>query len=120
MVPRAKRHGDGHGQTKCLSLAAVRLPAGSTPLFFFPSFIAYHRSDMLSLYSQFPGFNMHFRVKLSTSQDTRGRLIGLRGFVAAVGDIDLATRIYTAAFNSRGDKFQRRLRRGICFTFYAR
>lgn len=75
---------------------------------------------MLSIYSQFPGFNMHFRVKLTTNNDTRGRLIGLRGFVAAVGDIDLATRIYIAAFNSRGDKFTRRLRRGLCFTFYAK
>lgn len=74
----------------------------------------------MCIYSQFPGFNMHFRVKLTTPSDTRGRLIGLRGFVTAVGNIELATRIYIAAFNSRGDKFQRRLRRGICFTFYAR
>ena len=79
-----------------------------------------HRSDMLSLYSQFPGFNLQFRVKLTTKSDTRGRLIGLRGFVHAVGDIELATRIYIAAYNSRGDKFTRRLRRGYCFTFYAR
>lgn len=74
----------------------------------------------MCIYSQFPGFNLHFRVKLTTNNDKRGRLIGLKGFVNAVGDIDLATRIYIAAYNSRGDKFQRRLRRGICFTFYAR
>lgn len=74
----------------------------------------------MCIYRQFQGFNMHFRVKLTTTQDTRGRLIGLRGFINAVGDIELASRIYLAAYNSRGDKFQRRLRRGICFTFYAR
>lgn len=74
----------------------------------------------MCIYSQFPGFNMHFRVKVTTSQDTRGHLVGLKGFVNAVGDIELATRIYIAAYNSRGDKFTRRLRRGLCFTFYAR
>lgn len=74
----------------------------------------------MCIYSHFQGFNMNFRVKLTTTQDTRGRLIGLRGFINAVGDIDLATRIYLAAYNSRGDKFTRRLRRGLCFTFYAK
>lgn len=102
---------DGGGQSYSGEHAAIS--------FTHPSLLNHH-SDMLSIYSQFPGFNLHFRVKLTSANDRPGRLIGLRGFVAAVGDIDLATRIYIAAFNSRGDKFQRRLRRGICFTFYAR
>ena len=72
------------------------------------------------IYLQFPRFNADFRVKQTSAADTRGRLIGLRGFVTAVGDINLAIRIYRKARTSRGDKFTARLRRGIRFTFYAR
>lgn len=72
------------------------------------------------LYLQFPRFNADFRVKQTSAADTRGRLIGLQGFVSAVGDIDLATRIYLKARASRGDKFTAKLRRGVRFTFYAR
>lgn len=72
------------------------------------------------LYLQFPRFSADFRVKMCCATDTRGRLIGLRGFISAVGDIDLATRIYLKARASRGDKFTAKLRRGIRFTFYAR
>lgn len=75
---------------------------------------------MYALSKQFPGFNRDFRVKCTSAADTRGRLIGLYGFVSIVGDIDLATRIYQRARNSRGDKFQAKLRRGVCFNFYAR
>lgn len=72
------------------------------------------------LYLQFPRFNSDFRVKMCSAADTRGRLVGLHGFVTAVGDIDLATRIYLKARASRGDKFTAKLRRGVSFTFYAR
>lgn len=72
------------------------------------------------IYLQFPRFNSDFRVKQTSAADPRGRLIGLRGFVTAVGDIDLATRIYQKARASRGDKFTAKLRRGVRFTFYAR
>lgn len=72
------------------------------------------------LYLQFPRFNTDFRVKQTSAADTRGRLIGLRGFITAVGDFDLATRIYLKARASRGGKFTAKLRRGIRFTFYAR
>lgn len=72
------------------------------------------------LYNLFAGFNQHFICKVTTPSDSRGRLVGIRGFVAACGDLDLALRIYSSAFRSRGDKFTRRLRRGICITFYAR
>lgn len=72
------------------------------------------------IYIQFPRFNADFRVKMCCAADTRGRLIGLRGFVSEVGDIDLATRIYLKARASRGGKFTAKLRRGIRFTFYAR
>ena len=72
------------------------------------------------IYIQFPRFNTDFRVKQTSAADTRGRLIGLKGFITAVGDIDLATRIYLKARASRGEKFTAKLRRGIRFTFYAR
>lgn len=72
------------------------------------------------IYIQFPRFNADFRVKMCCAADPRGRLIGLRGFITAVGDIDLATRIYLKARASRGDKFSANLRRGVRFTFYAR
>lgn len=72
------------------------------------------------LYVQLARFNADFRVKQTSAADTRGRLIGLKGFVDAVGDIDLATRIYLKARASKGDKFTAKLRRGIRFTFYAR
>lgn len=72
------------------------------------------------IYIQFPRFNADFRVKESSDANPRGRLIGLRGFIEAVGDIGLATRIYLKARASRGDKFTAKLRRGVRFTFYAR
>lgn len=73
-----------------------------------------------NLYLQFPRFNADFRVKQTSAADTRGRLIGLRGFISAVGVIDQATRIYLKARASRGAKFTAKLQRGIRFTFYAR
>lgn len=80
----------------------------------------YYWKDDAEARTFFTMFNYFFRCKLTTPDNSRGTLVGVSGFIAAVGDDDLACRIYRAAVRSRGDKFTRRLRRGLRITFYAR
>lgn len=72
------------------------------------------------LYNQFPAFNRDFRCKVQARSEKKGTLVGVLGYVNAVGDIALASRIYQRARASRGDKFTRRLRRGLVITFYVK
>ena len=62
-----------------------------------------------------------FKIKISTSgKSTYGRLrkfVGVRGLLQFVG-LEMANDILAKAFESKEDKYERKLRRGLKITFY--
>ena len=121
MVPTPSDTGTDKGRHEVCKVARWRVDSfgmiTSAPFLFVLNCLI--TADFM-IYSIFKGFNANFLVKVTDRDCSRGRLVGVRGFVALVGDIALAERIFTSAYNSRGDKFTRRLRRGLTITFYAR
>lgn len=64
--------------------------------------------------------NRNFKIKVSgiVNGSKVNTLVGVRGFLAYVGDIELANRLLDRAFNSANDKEICKLRRGIRISFY--
>lgn len=64
--------------------------------------------------------NRNFKVKISGLYDGQkvNTLVGVRGLVRMVGDIDLTNRLLDRAFNSADDKCVCKLRRGLKVSFY--
>lgn len=64
--------------------------------------------------------NRNFKVKISGLYDGQkvNTLVGVRGLVRMIGDIDLTNRLLDRAFASMDDKCICKLRRGIKITFY--
>lgn len=64
--------------------------------------------------------NRNFKVKISGLYDGQkvNTLVGVRGLVSMVGDIDLTNRLLDRAFNSADDKCVCKLRRGLKVSFY--
>lgn len=64
--------------------------------------------------------NRNFKIKDSGIVEGRkvNTLVGVRGFLAYVGDIELANRLLNRAFESANDKEICKLRRGIRISFY--
>lgn len=64
--------------------------------------------------------NKNFKVKISGLYDGQkvNTLVGVRGLVRMVGDIDLTNRLLDRAFNSADDKCVCKLRRGLKVSFY--
>lgn len=64
--------------------------------------------------------NRNFKVKISGLYDGQNvnTLVGVRGLVRMVGDIDLTNRLLDRAFNSADDKCVCKLRRGLKISFY--
>lgn len=64
--------------------------------------------------------NRNFKIKVSGIVEGRkvNTLVGVRGFLAYVGDIELANRLLNRAFESANDKEICKLRRGIRISFY--
>lgn len=64
--------------------------------------------------------NRNFKVKISGLYDGQkvNTLVGVRGLVRMVGDIELTNRLLDRAFNSADDKCVCKLRRGLKISFY--
>lgn len=64
--------------------------------------------------------NRNFKIKVTGMVDGRkiNTLVGVRGLIAYVGDIELTNRLIARAFDSMSDKQVCKLRRGIRITFY--
>ncbi len=64
--------------------------------------------------------NRNFKVKISGLYDGQkvNTLVGVRGLVRMVGDIELTNRLLDRAFNSADDKCVCKLRRGLKVSFY--
>lgn len=64
--------------------------------------------------------NSNFKIKFYGTDSTGrkvNKLVGVRGLLQELGE-ELAQTLTDAAFNSMGDKFERKLRRGLKVTFY--
>ena len=64
--------------------------------------------------------NRNFKIKVTGMVEGRkiNTLVGVRGLIAYVGDIDLVNRLIGRAFDSMNDKEVCKLRRGIRISFY--
>lgn len=64
--------------------------------------------------------NRNFKVKVSGLYEGQkvNTLVGVRGLVRMIGDIELTNRLLDRAFNSKDDKCVCKLRRGIKISFY--
>lgn len=64
--------------------------------------------------------NKNFKVKISGLYEGQkvNTLVGVRGLVSMVGDIELTNRLLDRAFNSADDKCVCKLRRGLKVSFY--
>lgn len=64
--------------------------------------------------------NRNFKVKVSGLYEGQkvNTLVGVRGLVRMVGDIELTNRLLDRAFNSMDDKCICKLRRGLKISFY--
>lgn len=74
----------------------------------------------LSLNYSTKEINRNFKIKVSGIVEGRkiNTLVGVAGFVAYVGDVELCNRLLDRAFNSADDKVICKLRRGIRLSFY--
>lgn len=65
--------------------------------------------------------NHNFKIKISGMVDGRkvNTLVGVRGLIAYVGDVELVNRLLGRAFHCMDDKQVCKLRRGIRISFYA-
>lgn len=64
--------------------------------------------------------NRNFKIKVTGIVDEKkvNTLVGVRGLIAYVGDIELVNRLLGRAFGSMSDKEVCKLRRGIAIHFY--
>lgn len=64
--------------------------------------------------------NRNFKIKVTGMYQGKKlhTLVGVKGMLELIGDIDLANRVLKRAFNSKEDKCTCKLRRGIRFDFY--
>lgn len=64
--------------------------------------------------------NRNFKIKVTGMVEGKkiNTLVGVRGLIAYVGDIELTNRLIGRAFNSKNDKQVCKLRRGIAIHFY--
>lgn len=64
--------------------------------------------------------NRNFKIKVTGIVEGRkiNTLVGVKGLIAYVGDIELTNRLIDRAFNSMSDKQVCKLRRGIRISFY--
>jgi len=65
--------------------------------------------------------NRNFKVKISGIYEGQkiNTLVGVRGLVAMVNDIELTNRLLDRAFNCMNDVCVCKLRRGLKISFYA-
>lgn len=65
--------------------------------------------------------NRNFKIKVSglVGAEKVNTLVGFSGYLAYVGNDELAQRLLNRAFNSMDDKCVCKLRRGIMISFYA-
>lgn len=64
-------------------------------------------------------FPKYYRLKVSSEECPKGRLLGSYGFIELVG-VEMATKLLTRAENAKTDKITCRLRRGLVFNFYVK
>lgn len=64
-------------------------------------------------------FPKHYSLKVSSADNSKGRLLGSYGFISLVGE-ELATKLLKRAEKSKSDKITCKLRRGLVFTFYVK
>lgn len=64
--------------------------------------------------------NHNFKIKVYGIHNGQkvDKLVGVSGFLAMVGDVELCNRLLDRAFKTMKDKEVCKLRRGIKFTFY--
>ena len=64
--------------------------------------------------------NHNFKIKVTGMVDGKkvNTLVGVRGLIAYVGDVELVNRLLNRAFNTMADKEVCKLRRGIRISFY--
>jgi len=64
--------------------------------------------------------NRDWKIKVSGIYEGRkiNTLVGVRGFIAMVGDIELCNRLLDRVWNCMEDKCVCKLRRGIKISFY--
>lgn len=64
--------------------------------------------------------NRNFKIKVTGIVEGKkiNTLVGVRGLLAYVGDVELTNRLLVRAFNSMADKQVCKLRRGIAVSFY--
>ena len=65
--------------------------------------------------------NSEWKIKVSGIYNNQkvNTLVGVRGFLAMVGDIELAERLLDRAFDKMDDVVVCKLRRGLKISFYA-
>ena len=64
--------------------------------------------------------NRNFKIKVYGMVDGKkvNTLVGVRGLIAYVGDVELVNRLLKRAFGTMNDKEVCKLRRGIRISFY--
>lgn len=64
--------------------------------------------------------NRNFKIKVTGMVDGKkvNTLVGVRGLIAYVGDVELVNRLLNRAFGTMNDKEVCKLRRGIRISFY--
>ena len=64
--------------------------------------------------------NHNFKIKVTGMVDGKkvNTLVGVRGLIAYVGDVELVNRLLNRAFGTMNDKEVCKLRRGIRISFY--
>lgn len=64
--------------------------------------------------------NRNFKIKVYGMVDCKNvnTLVGVRGLIAYVGDVELVNRLLKRAFGTMNDKEVCKLRRGIRISFY--
>lgn len=64
--------------------------------------------------------NRNFKIKVygTFNGEYVDKLVGVKGFLAMVEDVELSNRLLDRAFKTMKDKEVCKLRRGIKFTFY--
>lgn len=64
--------------------------------------------------------NHNFKIKVTGMVDGKkvNTLVGVRGLIAYVGDVELVNRLLKRAFGTMNDKEVCKLRRGIRISFY--
>lgn len=77
-------------------------------------------TNAISLNYSTKEINRNFKIKVSGIVEDQkvNTLVGVAGFIAYVGDVELCNRLLNRAFNTMNDKEVCKLRRGIRISFY--